>query len=154
MELDLQAFREVMEEQAATDEAMAQIYRDQEEQANTDAPTQQQTIIQNNPSQPDQESGIQGFDDAANGDVGDDDEAANRGKEAMGVDDTQAATETPKKKRNMQKWMDASFVNGERIYVKNRGRSERIAKQQMSKPFPFDAVGTGSTPDKAFDVSP
>ncbi|GKD51615.1 hypothetical protein Tco_1280591 [Tanacetum coccineum] len=43
-----------------------------------------------------------------------------------------------------------SHVDGIRIYHKNRGRSERIAN--MNKPFQFDKHGTGSTPDKAFDV--
>ncbi|GKC97467.1 hypothetical protein Tco_1167742, partial [Tanacetum coccineum] len=39
-----------------------------------------------------------------------------------------------------------------RIYVKNRGTSERIAKMK-AKNFKFDANGTGSTADKTFDVS-
>ncbi|GJR59129.1 putative reverse transcriptase domain-containing protein [Tanacetum coccineum] len=39
-----------------------------------------------------------------------------------------------------------------RMYVKNRGRSERIAKLQ-GKNFKFDAQGIGSTLDKSFDVS-
>ncbi|GKD49269.1 hypothetical protein Tco_1278245 [Tanacetum coccineum] len=39
-----------------------------------------------------------------------------------------------------------------RIFVKNRGRSERIAMMKAKK-FKFDANGTGSTADKAFDVS-
>ncbi|GKF41346.1 hypothetical protein Tco_0124688, partial [Tanacetum coccineum] len=34
----------------------------------------------------------------------------------------------------------------------NRGRSERIANMKLDKPFQFDKFGTGSTPDKAFDV--
>nr|GFA88285.1 splicing factor [Tanacetum cinerariifolium] len=38
-----------------------------------------------------------------------------------------------------------------RIFVKNRGRSERIAKLQ-GKDFKLDEVGTGSTAEKAFDV--
>ena len=40
-----------------------------------------------------------------------------------------------------------------RIYHKQRGRSERI-KNMQGKNFKFDSKGTGSTPDKAFDVSP
>ncbi|GKA30504.1 hypothetical protein Tco_0716809 [Tanacetum coccineum] len=40
-----------------------------------------------------------------------------------------------------------------RIYHKNRGRSERIRNMQEKK-FKFDAQGTGSTAEKAFDVSP
>nr|GEX55092.1 hypothetical protein CTI12_AA159120 [Tanacetum cinerariifolium] len=39
-----------------------------------------------------------------------------------------------------------------RIYHKNKGRSERIANLEAKK-FKFDANGTGTTPDKAFDVS-
>ncbi|GJV01544.1 hypothetical protein Tco_1335113 [Tanacetum coccineum] len=39
-----------------------------------------------------------------------------------------------------------------RIHVKNRGKSERIAKIQ-GKYYKFDAQGTGSTPDRAFCVS-
>nr|GEV28070.1 hypothetical protein [Tanacetum cinerariifolium] len=39
-----------------------------------------------------------------------------------------------------------------RIYVKNSGRSERIANQK--KLFKFDDKATGSTSDLAFDVSP
>ena len=39
------------------------------------------------------------------------------------------------------------------IYYKQKGRSERI-KMMQGKNFKFDAQGTGSTPDKAFDVSP
>ncbi|GKA33973.1 hypothetical protein Tco_0720402 [Tanacetum coccineum] len=39
-----------------------------------------------------------------------------------------------------------------RVFVKQRGRSERIAKMQ-GKNFKFDEKGTGSTPDKAFPVS-
>ncbi|GJV72820.1 hypothetical protein Tco_1492815, partial [Tanacetum coccineum] len=39
-----------------------------------------------------------------------------------------------------------------RIYVKNRGRSKRIANQK--KLFKFDDKGTGSTLDLEFDCSP
>ncbi|GJW25672.1 splicing factor [Tanacetum coccineum] len=39
-----------------------------------------------------------------------------------------------------------------RVFVKQRGRSERIAKMQ-GKNLKFDEKGTGSTPDKAFPVS-
>nr|GEW20963.1 hypothetical protein [Tanacetum cinerariifolium] len=39
-----------------------------------------------------------------------------------------------------------------RIYVKNKGRSQRIAKQK--KLFKFEDKRTGSTPDLAFDYSP
>ncbi|GJX88441.1 hypothetical protein Tco_0340455 [Tanacetum coccineum] len=45
-----------------------------------------------------------------------------------------------------------SHVDGIRIYHKNRGRSERIANMKLKKPFQFDKHGTGSTPEKAFDV--
>ncbi|GKF16942.1 hypothetical protein Tco_0061860 [Tanacetum coccineum] len=39
-----------------------------------------------------------------------------------------------------------------RIYIKNRGRSERIANMQAKK-FKFDVNGIGSTADKAFNIS-
>ncbi|GKB35710.1 hypothetical protein Tco_0880652 [Tanacetum coccineum] len=55
----------------------------------------------------------------------------------------------PKKKRVRP----PSHVDGFRIYHKNRGRSERIANIKLKKAFEFDKHGTGSTPDKAFDVS-
>ncbi|GJU57555.1 calcium/proton exchanger [Tanacetum coccineum] len=55
----------------------------------------------------------------------------------------------PKKKRGRP----PSHVDGVRIYHKNRGRSERIAKMKEKKAFEFDKHGTGSTPNKAFDVS-
>ena len=145
-----------MHDQAMINEEVAHRYVEQEEwearvadlDANNDVPTQQQTSIQNNPSQPTQASSIHGNVQIPSSD----DAAADKGKETTYANHTQDAIETPKKRRNMHKWMDAAFVNGVRIYVKNRGRSERIAKQ--SKPFQFDDVGSGSTADKAFDVSP
>ncbi|GJR18036.1 hypothetical protein Tco_0966563 [Tanacetum coccineum] len=45
-----------------------------------------------------------------------------------------------------------NWLNGIRIYHKNRGISERIANMKEKKSFQFDKHGTGSTPDKAFDV--
>ncbi|GKA77418.1 hypothetical protein Tco_0783879 [Tanacetum coccineum] len=45
-----------------------------------------------------------------------------------------------------------SHIDGIRIYHKNRERSERIANIKEKKAFQFDKHGTGSTPDKAFDV--
>ncbi|GKD21208.1 hypothetical protein Tco_1222911, partial [Tanacetum coccineum] len=55
---------------------------------------------------------------------------------------------TPKKKRGRP----PSHVDGIRIYYKNHGRSERIANMKEKKAFQFDKHGTGSIPDKAFDV--
>nr|GEX21653.1 agenet-like domain-containing protein [Tanacetum cinerariifolium]GEX88917.1 agenet-like domain-containing protein [Tanacetum cinerariifolium] len=45
-----------------------------------------------------------------------------------------------------------SHVDGIRIYHKNRGRSKRISNMKLKKPFQFDKHGTGSTPEKAFNV--
>nr|GEW30985.1 splicing factor [Tanacetum cinerariifolium] len=45
----------------------------------------------------------------------------------------------------------AEVPNQMRIFHKNRGTSKRIFNQKM-KIFKFDKHGTGSTPDKAFDV--
>nr|GEW00804.1 hypothetical protein [Tanacetum cinerariifolium] len=56
---------------------------------------------------------------------------------------------TPKKKRGRP----PSHIDGIWIYHKNHGRSERIAKMKKKKAFEFDKRGTGSTHDKAFDVS-
>ncbi|GJR18293.1 reverse transcriptase domain-containing protein [Tanacetum coccineum] len=59
----------------------------------------------------------------------------------------------PKKKANKRKKKaDSEQPLPFRIYHKNRGRSERIAKFQAKK-FKFDANGTRSTPEKAFDVN-
>nr|GEV99010.1 pectin lyase-like superfamily protein [Tanacetum cinerariifolium] len=50
-----------------------------------------------------------------------------------------------------KKSKEAEDPNQMRIFHKNRGRSERIFNQKM-KNFKFDEHGSGSTPDKAFDV--
>ncbi|GKD58692.1 hypothetical protein Tco_1296201, partial [Tanacetum coccineum] len=70
--------------------------------------------------------------------------AVDKGKAKASVEDGPA----PKKKRGRP----PSSVDGIRIYHKNRDRSERIANMKLNKPFQFDKFGTGSTPDKAFDV--
>ena len=60
---------------------------------------------------------------------------------------------TPKR-RNNQKWMEMYYTtDGQRIYHKNRGRSERFKNMQMSMAYNFDQFGTGSNPENAFDVS-
>nr|GEY72869.1 hypothetical protein [Tanacetum cinerariifolium] len=59
----------------------------------------------------------------------------------------------PKKKANKRKKKaDSKQPLPFRIYHKNIGRSERIANLQAKK-FKFDANGTRTTPEKAFDVS-
>nr|GEV26513.1 F-box domain, leucine-rich repeat domain, L domain-like protein [Tanacetum cinerariifolium] len=70
--------------------------------------------------------------------------AVDKGKTKVSVEDRPAL----KKKKGRP----PSSVDGIRIYHKNRGRSERIANMKLNKPFQFDKFGTGSTPDKAFDV--
>ncbi|GJX48598.1 hypothetical protein Tco_0273788 [Tanacetum coccineum] len=70
--------------------------------------------------------------------------AVDKGKAKAAVEDEPA----PTKKRGRP----PSSVDGIRIYHKNHGRSERIANMKLNKPFQFDKFGTGSTPDKAFDV--
>ncbi|GKA87976.1 hypothetical protein Tco_0809740 [Tanacetum coccineum] len=67
-----------------------------------------------------------------------------KGKAKASVEDGPAS----KKKRGRP----PSSVDGIRIYHKNRGISERITNMKSNKPFQFDKFGTGSTPDKAFDV--
>ncbi|GKG10555.1 hypothetical protein Tco_0341955, partial [Tanacetum coccineum] len=84
------------------------------------------------------------------------------GEEAQAVDNGKASTlddkgkasasveDEPASKR--KRGRPPSHVAGIKIYHKNRGRSERIANMKLKKPFQFDKYGTGSTPDKAFDV--
>ncbi|GKA43925.1 hypothetical protein Tco_0736649 [Tanacetum coccineum] len=56
---------------------------------------------------------------------------------------------TKKKGKRTRSEPDVPF----KIYHKNRGRSERIRNMEENK-FKFNAQGTSSTPEKAFDVSP
>ncbi|GJT23361.1 hypothetical protein Tco_0893298 [Tanacetum coccineum] len=71
--------------------------------------------------------------------------AVDKGK---GVESVAKQDSAPKKKRGRP----PSQVDGFKIYHKNRERSERIANMKLKKAFEFDKHGTGSTPDKAFDV--
>nr|GEW22907.1 zinc finger, PMZ-type [Tanacetum cinerariifolium] len=57
-----------------------------------------------------------------------------------------------KKANKRKKKADSEQPLPFRIYHKNKGRSERIANLQAKK-FKFDANGTGTTPEKTFDVS-
>ncbi|GJT04265.1 hypothetical protein Tco_0838727 [Tanacetum coccineum] len=68
------------------------------------------------------------------------------------VDQFPEPQDLKKKANKRKKKADSEQPLPFRIYHKNRGRSERIAKLQAKK-FKFDANGTGSTPEKAFDVS-
>ncbi|GJT31623.1 calcium/proton exchanger [Tanacetum coccineum] len=76
--------------------------------------------------------------------------AVDKGK---GVESVAEQDNAPKKKRGKP----PSYVDGVRIYHKNRERSERNANMKLKKAFEppshVDLKGTGSTPDKAFDVS-
>ncbi|GJS14709.1 hypothetical protein Tco_0409181 [Tanacetum coccineum] len=123
LELDEQAFRECMEEQARE---QAKIDVEQENVADVDEAPEQETS-DDGPALEQAKS-----------------PAVDKGKTKASVEDGPA----PKKKRGRQ----SSSVDGIRIYHKNRGRSERIANMKSNKPFQFDKFGTGSTPDKAFDV--
>ncbi|GKE77327.1 hypothetical protein Tco_1543447, partial [Tanacetum coccineum] len=67
-----------------------------------------------------------------------------KGKGKESVEDETA----PKKERGRP----PSHVDGISIYHKNHERSERITNMKSNKPFEFDKHGTGSTPNKAFDV--
>lgn len=71
--------------------------------------------------------------------------ANNNGKESVPEDmdvDQEGPPKTKKKRCS----------TSTRTFVKQRGRLERIANRKLT--FKFDKYGTGSTPDKAFDVSP
>nr|GFB08833.1 splicing factor [Tanacetum cinerariifolium] len=72
----------------------------------------------------------------------------NKGKAIQEGSNSKSAAKLVRKSKRLRQEKPQPF----RIYVKNRGRSEMIAKLQ-GKNFKFDAQGTGSTPDKAFDVS-
>ncbi|GJR18667.1 hypothetical protein Tco_0967194 [Tanacetum coccineum] len=113
-----------------------------------------QESVTNDPSHPTQSTEEQVGDGqvtasaASDADVAASAQDKNKGKAIQeGTNSKSAATPRRKSKRLRQEEPEPF-----RIYVKNRGRSERIAKLQ-GKNFKFDAQGTGSTPDKAFDVS-
>ncbi|GJX94979.1 hypothetical protein Tco_0349565, partial [Tanacetum coccineum] len=71
--------------------------------------------------------------------------AMDKGKGKESVVDEASAPNSKKRGR------PPSRVNDIRIYHKNHRRSERISNMKK-KPFQFEKHGTGSTPDKAFDV--
>ncbi|GJU56414.1 zinc finger, PMZ-type containing protein [Tanacetum coccineum] len=125
------------------------------EESMEEAPMNQQyheVFIPSIHSQPTQQSGVWVVDTT----VSDDGPAVDKGKAKASVEDGPAPQQgisiedgpAPKKKRGRP----PSSVDGIRIHHKNRGRSERIANMKLNKPFQFDKFGTGSTPDKAFDV--
>ena len=98
--------------------------------SNEDLPTQQSHVQPASEDLPTQKSHVQPASEV-------------KGKEI-------ATQEMPKKPRGRPKKTTAAVPSFGRIYYKNRGRSERIANKK--KPFVFDKHGTGSTPDKAFNV--
>ncbi|GJX65490.1 hypothetical protein Tco_0299833 [Tanacetum coccineum] len=71
--------------------------------------------------------------------------AVDKGKGKESVKDESSA---PKKKSGRP----PSHVDGIRIFYKNHKISKRISNMKEKKAFQFDNNGTGSTPDKAFDV--
>ncbi|GJZ75272.1 hypothetical protein Tco_0639737 [Tanacetum coccineum] len=71
------------------------------------------------------------------------------GKQPM-TEDESTVEVNPKPTRS-QKSKATKVPNQMRIFHKNKGRYERIFNQKM-KNFKFDEHGTGSSPDKAFDV--
>ncbi|GJX06988.1 agenet domain-containing protein [Tanacetum coccineum] len=186
LELDEQAFKECMEEQAiaqakidAEQEKMDKERREEQEwQEKNDyfnpanwqeefmkeGPVNQQyheVLISSIHSQPTQKSrvwvmdttvSVADVDEAPEQETSDDgpapeqdkSPAVDKGKAKASIEDGPA----PKKKRGRP----PSSVDGIRIYHKNHDRSERIANMKSNKPFQFDKFGTGSTPDKAFDV--
>ncbi|GJU98161.1 hypothetical protein Tco_1327432 [Tanacetum coccineum] len=195
LELDEQAFRECIEEQAreqakidAEQEKLDKERREEQEwqekndyfnpanwpeESMEEAPMNQQyheVFIPSIHSQPTQQSGVWVVDttvSVADVDEAPEQETSDEGKAKATVEDglapeqakspavdkgkTKASVEdgpAPKKKRGRP----PSSVDGIRIYNKNHGRSERIANMKLNKPFQFDKFGTGSTPDKAFDV--
>ncbi|GJX74363.1 hypothetical protein Tco_0312958 [Tanacetum coccineum] len=139
------------------DESMdVDAYNRKNSMVNFNAFTQESVI--NDPSHPTQSTKVQVGDAdvaASAQDIheGDADVAAsaqdkNKGKAIQEGSNSKSAAKPVRKSKRLRQEEPQPF----RIYVKNRGRSERIAKLQ-GKNFKFDAQGTCSTPDKAFDVS-
>ena len=171
-QLDMEAFMEVMDQQENLNQEYVRRHNEQEEweaqleNLNADVehnpaaelPTQQSVVgNQTLDELPTQQSvvGNQTLDEKARSDGEGKSADDEKGKQIADVPVEEKASEviTPKK-RNNQKWMEMYHTkDGQRIYHKNRGRSERIKNIQMSRAYNFDQFGTGSVPDNAFDVS-
>ncbi|GKC23456.1 hypothetical protein Tco_1025606 [Tanacetum coccineum] len=169
LNLDEEAFRETMEEQDRLEEDYLNMHRQEEEwearndylnpmhwmeEDNEETGDEQQVVIQDNHSQATVDKGkvVEAVIEETHEAVHDTTEQAkvNNGK---AVDDTTKQGKSGSNKRNRQKWQQEAYVDGVRIYVKNRGRSKRIANQKQNKPFKFDKMGIGSTSEKAFAIS-
>ncbi|GKC68616.1 hypothetical protein Tco_1101214 [Tanacetum coccineum] len=110
-----------------------------------------QESVTNDPSHPTQSIKEQVGDGqvaASDADVAASAQDKNKGKAIQEGTNLKSAATPRRKSKRLRQEEPEPFM----IYVKNRGRSERIAKLQ-GKNFKFDAQGTSSTPDKAFDVS-
>nr|GEU77873.1 splicing factor [Tanacetum cinerariifolium] len=165
LQLDEEAFRECMEEQAR--EQAKNDDEQEREDSLEEAPfnhTNAKVLIPSIHSQPTQQSGVWVKDttDVTTEDVDEfpgieTSEITNVAKKlstpavdkGKGVASVVEQDNAPKKKRGRP----PSHMDGVRVYHKNRKRSKRIAKMKEKKAFKFDKHGTCSTSDKAFDVS-
>ncbi|GKC08824.1 hypothetical protein Tco_1000434, partial [Tanacetum coccineum] len=147
MERDEEAFRECMQEQAR-EQAKIDVEQEREDSME-EAPFNTkyaEVLIPSIHNLPTQQSGVWVKDttDVAEASMLEE-SIVDKGKGKESPADEASGT---KRKRGRP----PSHVDGIRIYHKNRGRSERIANMKLKKPFQFDKHGTGSTPEKAFDV--
>ncbi|GKE34512.1 zinc finger, PMZ-type containing protein, partial [Tanacetum coccineum] len=176
---DEESLREHLEEIARVKQEYLDRYRaEQEYEARMDWMHEShwqsdEDMLANNPTQPTQQSGVQQVQAMTTQqsvdhqvqesvdlnpsldhvqDVQEDDANAsltkNNGKRPMSTDIQADEITPPLRMQKKDKAPPLPF----RIYVKNRGRSERIENQK--KLFKFDDKGTGSTHDLAFDCSP
>ncbi|GJY10140.1 putative reverse transcriptase domain-containing protein [Tanacetum coccineum] len=109
LSLDEEAFKETMEEQDRLEEECLKRNRQEEDQATVDKGKAVEAVI---------EETHEAVDDTT------EQAKVDKGKD---VDDTTKQGKSDSKKRNRQKWQQEAYVDGVRIYVKNHGRSGRLA---------------------------
>ncbi|GJR02976.1 hypothetical protein Tco_0525960 [Tanacetum coccineum] len=143
LSLDEEAFRETMEEQDMLEQEYLNRHRQKEEwEARNDYLNEMHWMEEETHEVVIEESHQDVIEETH--------EAVDKGKAVSEVPhDTTEQGKSGSKNRNRQKWQQQAYVDGVRIYVKNRGRSERIANQKHK----FDPMGTGSTPEKALSIS-
>ncbi|GJY50552.1 hypothetical protein Tco_0441399 [Tanacetum coccineum] len=157
--LDEEAFQEAMELQHINEQMDKERERQNREEREWEERKDYfnaftQESVTNDPSHPTQSTEVQVGDGqvtasaASNADVAANAQDKNKGKAIQERSNSKSSAKPVRKSKRLRQEEPQPF----RIYVKNRGRSERTAKLQ-GKNFKFDAQGTGSTPDKAFDVS-
>nr|GEX12716.1 zinc finger, PMZ-type [Tanacetum cinerariifolium] len=148
LSLDEEAFRETMKEQDRLEHEYLNMHRQKDEwEARNDFLNEMHWMEEETHEAVIEESHQDVIKETH--EVVDKGKAVDKGKDVNEVPyDTTEQGKSGSKKRNRQKWQQQAYVDGVRIYVKNRGRSERIANQKHK----FDPMGTGSTLEKALLV--